>query len=86
MSRDARVVSLSWTTEQGTVRLDEFRGDVDPLFWKTTIEADQVSVGLHEALWLPTAHRVEVVAADGDRAHAAVATRRRRRCSGSTTT
>jgi hypothetical protein len=65
VSRDALVVSLSWTTEEGTVRLDQFRGDVDPLFWKTTIEADRVAVGLHEALWLPTAHRVEVVAADG---------------------
>ena len=65
VSRDRLVVSLSWTTEAGTVRLDQFRGDVDPLFWKTTIEADRVAVGLHEALWLPTAHRVEVVAADG---------------------
>ena len=65
VSRDALVVSLSWTTEQGTVRLDQFRGDVDPLFWKTTVEADRVAVGMHEALWLPTAHRVEVVAADG---------------------
>ena len=65
VSRDARVVSLSWTTEGGTVRLDQLRGDVDPLFWKTTTVADRVTVGLHEALWLPTAHRVEVVAADG---------------------
>lgn len=65
VSSDARVVSLSWTTGSGTVRLDQFRGDVDPLFWKTTTEADRVTVGLHEALWLPTAHRVEVVADDG---------------------
>lgn len=67
VSRDALVVSLSWTTDQGTVRLDELRGDVDPVFWKMTTEADRVAVGLHEALWLPTAHRVEVVAADGSR-------------------
>ena len=65
VSRDALVVSLSWTTERGTVRLDQFRGDVDPLFWKTTTEADRVAVGMHDALWLPAAHRVEVVAADG---------------------
>ena len=65
VSRDRLVVSLSWTTEQGTVRLDEFRGDVDPLFWKMTTEADRVTVSLHEALWLPTAHHVEVVSADG---------------------
>lgn len=65
VSPDARVVSLSWTTEGGTVRLDQLRGDVDPLFWKTTAVAERVTVGLHEALWLPTAHRVEVDAADG---------------------
>lgn len=65
VSGDALVVSLSWTTEEGTVRLDQLRGDVDPLFWKTTVDADRVAVGPHEALWLPTAHRVEVVAADG---------------------
>ena len=60
------MVSLSWTTEHGTVRLDEFRGDVEPLFWKTTPEAEHVAVGLHEALWLPTAHEVEVISPDGD--------------------
>jgi hypothetical protein len=65
VSRDRLVVSLSWTTGQGTVRLDELRGDVDPLFWKMTTEADRVAVSQHEALWLPTAHRVEVVSADG---------------------
>ena len=66
VSRDARVVSLSWTTPRGSVRLDEFRGDVDPIFWKTTTEAERVSVGLHEALWLPTPHAVEVVSPDGE--------------------
>lgn len=65
VSGDARVVSLSWTTSSGTVRLDQFRGDVDPIFWKTATEAERATVGLHEALWLPTPHRVEVVAADG---------------------
>ena len=66
VSRDRLVVSLSWTTEHGTVRLDEFRGDVEPLFWKTTYEAERVSVGMREALWLPTAHQVRVVSPDGD--------------------
>jgi hypothetical protein len=66
VSRDGLVASLSWTTEHGTVRLDEFRGDVEPLFWKTTPEAERVVVGLHEALWLPTAHEVTVVSPDGD--------------------
>ncbi len=65
VSRDGLVVSLSWTTEHGTVRLDEFRGDVDPLFWKTTTVAEHAAVGVHEALWLPTAHEVTVVSPDG---------------------
>lgn len=66
VSRDGLVASLSWTTEHGTVRLDEFRGDVEPLFWKTTTVAEHVAVGMHEALWLPTAHEVTVVSPDGD--------------------
>jgi hypothetical protein len=66
VSRDRLVVSLSWTTGHGTVRLDEFRGDVEPLFWKTTPEAEHVAVGMHEALWLPTAHEVTVVSPEGD--------------------
>jgi hypothetical protein len=66
VSGDDLVVSLSWTTEHGTVRLDEFRGDVEPLFWKMTPEAERVSVGMREALWLPTAHEVKVVSREGD--------------------
>ena len=65
VSRDRLVVSLSWTTAQGTVRLDQFRGDVEPLFWKTADQAERTSVGTAEALWLPTSHRVVVVSGDG---------------------
>ncbi|MGF9761085.1 hypothetical protein AAII07_38450 [Microvirga sp. 0TCS3.31] len=61
VSADRLVVSLSWTTEDGTIRLDELRGDVDPLFWKTADRAEHVLVAGTEALWLPTAHRVAVV-------------------------
>jgi len=61
VSADRLVVSLSWTTDEGTVRLDELRGDVDPLFWKTADRAEHVLVAGTEALWLPTAHRVTVV-------------------------
>nr|WP_300052189.1 hypothetical protein [uncultured Nocardioides sp.] len=61
VSADRLLVSLSWTTEDGTVRLDELRGDVEPLFWKTTDVAEHVLVSSSEALWLPTAHRVTVV-------------------------
>ena len=61
VSSDRLVVSLSWTTEDGTVRLDQLRGDVEPLFWKTADRAERVLLSGAEALWLPTAHRVTVV-------------------------
>ncbi len=61
VSADRQVVSLSWTTEDGTLRLDELRGDVDPLFWKTAERAEHVLVAGTEGLWLPTAHRVTVI-------------------------
>ena len=48
-----------------TVRLDEFRGTIEPLFWKSVDESRIVSVAVGDALWLPTAHHVSVVAADG---------------------
>jgi hypothetical protein len=69
VSADAAVVSLSWTTDDGTVRLDEFRGTVEPLFWKTTPEAEHTAVGTRDALWLPTPHRVTVLGPAGDVRH-----------------
>lgn len=66
VSADALVVSLSWSTESGTLRLDQFRGTVEPLFWKTAPSAVRVPVAGREALWLPTAHRVTVMSAEGD--------------------
>jgi hypothetical protein len=65
VSGDALVASLSWSTESGTVRLDQFRGTVEPLFWKTTSAAEPVSVSGRDALWLPTAHRVTVMSDEG---------------------
>lgn len=65
VSADGLVVSLSWSTGQGTVRLDQFRGDVEPLFWKTADRASPTSVSGRDALWLPSAHRVVVVSPDG---------------------
>jgi hypothetical protein len=65
VTEDGAVVSLSWATEDGTVRLDEFLGQVEPLFWKTADEAERVTVSFSDALWLPNAHRVVVVSEDG---------------------
>jgi hypothetical protein len=66
VSADALVVSLSWSTGSGTVRLDQFRGMVEPLFWKTAEAAETVTVSGRQALWLPTAHRVTVMSTQGD--------------------
>ncbi len=66
VSDDDAVVSLSWTTEEGTMRLDQFRGTVEPLFWKTAPEAEHVAVDGRDALWLPTPHRVTVLGPGGD--------------------
>jgi len=66
VSGDHLVVSLSWTTESGTVRLDQFRGMVEPLFWKTADAAEPVTVSGRDALWLPTAHQVTVMSTKGE--------------------
>lgn len=65
VSPDRLVVSLSWGTGADTVRLDEFRGTIEPLFWKTVQESRIVSVAAGDALWLSTPHYVSVVADDG---------------------
>jgi hypothetical protein len=66
VSGDGLVASLSWSTASGTLRLDQFHGTVEPLFWKTTPQAVHVSVSGSDALWLPTAHRVTVMSDEGD--------------------
>lgn len=67
VSADRRLVSLSWGSGADTVRLDQFRGSIDPLFWKTVDTSAFVTVAVGDALWLPTAHHVTVVADDGTR-------------------
>jgi hypothetical protein len=67
VSADRRLVSLSWGSGSDTVRLDQFRGAIDPLFWKMVDTATIVTIRAGDALWLPTAHHVIVVADDGTR-------------------
>ena len=67
VSADRRLVSLSWGTGADTVRLDQFRGTIDPLFWKTVDTSSFVTIGVGQALWLPTPHEVSVLADDGTR-------------------
>lgn len=67
VSADDRVVSLSWGSGPDTVRLDQFEGTVDPLFWKTVTDATFLSIEVGDALWVPRPHHVGVVADDGSR-------------------
>lgn len=65
VSADGRIVSLSWGSGEDTVRLDEFRGTIDPYFWKGVDDSRIVTLATGDALWLPTPHEVSVVADDG---------------------
>lgn len=65
VSPDRTVVSMSWGTGAGTVRLDQFDGELEPSFWKASLDAEFVDVGTFEGLWFPTPHEVVVLVGDG---------------------
>ncbi len=44
VSTDGRIVSLSWGSGDDTVRLDEFRGSIEPSFWKSVDDARIVTL------------------------------------------
>lgn len=59
VSDDRRVVSMSWTVDDGTVRLDEFEGMVSPQFVKRTPGVEFVSLGGDEyAAWFGQPHEL----------------------------
>ena len=58
-------VSLTWQARGSTVRLDQFRGSLEPTFWKTARDATIVEVDGRDALWFPTPHEVAVVPSTG---------------------
>lgn len=59
------LVSMSWSTADGTVRVDEIDAAVDPYFWKTAADARLVTVGGRSAMWFPTPHELVVAPSDG---------------------
>ena len=65
VSGDHLLVSLSWGSGADTIRLDQFRGTIEPFFWKSVDESRFVSLQVGDALWLPNPHDVSVVADDG---------------------
>ncbi|PUA79044.1 hypothetical protein [Nocardioides currus] len=65
VSADGEIVSLSWGSGEDTVRLDEFRGSIDPMFLKSVDQSRIVTIDAGVALWLATPHDVGVVTDDG---------------------
>jgi hypothetical protein len=73
-SDDRRLLSLTWNRtagtggrNQGTIRLDEFDGILDPLFAKTTPDTEWTTVAGQGALWFESPHEVAILDADGKR-------------------
>lgn len=58
---DGTLVSMSWTVDGETVRLDQFAADLDPYFWKASPSVQHVDVEGQDALWFPVPHEVTVV-------------------------
>jgi hypothetical protein len=58
---DGRLVSMSWSTAEGTVRIDEIADPLDPYFWKSSPSAEHVLVEGQDAIWFPEPHDVVVV-------------------------
>lgn len=59
------LVSMSWTVDGETVRLDQFAHDLEPYFWKSSPVAEHVDVGGRDALWFPVPHEVVLVPEGG---------------------
>ena len=59
------LVSMSWETADGTIRIDQFAAGLDPYFWKTSPVAQHVDVGGRDAIWFPVPHEVVVVPEGG---------------------
>ncbi len=66
VSADGLRVSMTWSRAAGTIRLDQFEGDLDPVFWKTTPAAEPVEVDGRAGLWFPLPHQVVVVPEGGE--------------------
>jgi hypothetical protein len=62
---DGRLVSMSWADGDGTIRIDQFDAELDPMFWKSSPDAVHVLVGGGDAIWFPTPHEV-VVTVEGE--------------------
>lgn len=68
VSDDGRIVSMTWTTEDGVVRLDQFDGRLDFTMAKRAPDVTFVTVTGGDAMWFDDAHEVWILG--DDEAHA----------------
>ncbi|HEU4948401.1 MAG TPA: hypothetical protein VFT31_14715 [Kribbella sp.] len=62
VSPDRRIVAMSWRTNDGVVRLEEFRDQVSMMYVKRVYEkVEIISVGARTALWFKAPHDLVVV-------------------------
>ena len=65
VSSDRRVLSLTWETDDGTVRLDQIGARLDYAFAKSATGVEFVTVAGDFALWFAEPHEVVVLEPDG---------------------
>ena len=61
VSADRVIVSMSWTTDEGPVRLDQFDGRLDFRVAKTSPNVQYAAVGNTDALWFEEPHEVVIL-------------------------
>ena len=64
VSSDRRVMSMTWSTDDGPVRLDQFDGRLDFTIAKTSPGVQYAAVGGGDALWFDRPHEVVVLDED----------------------
>lgn len=65
VSADRRVLSMTWETDDGTVRLDQIGARLDYAFAKSATGVEFVTVAGDFALWFAEPHEVVVLEPDG---------------------
>lgn len=67
VSDDRRLLSMLWGSGPDAIRLDQFDGQLDPLFAKTLREdaPTYVQLARSDGLWFPTSHALVLLNADG---------------------
>lgn len=66
VSDDERVLSMSWSTSDGTLRLDEFEGAISPGYVKRTADVEFVTVDGAVTLWFDQPHELVPVDVSGE--------------------